>query len=373
MKIGFDAKRAFHNTTGLGNYSRTLISSLVTNYPGHDYYLFNPKKSTIRFENERFHEVGPSGFMSQLFPAAWRSRGIISDLQKLEINIYHGLSHELPFNIHRSGVRSVVTIHDLIPERFPNQYNPVDVRIYHKKFTYACRHADKIIAISKQTKEDIIEFYGIDPSKIEICYQSCDPSFSVQVSQDIKKKILQKYNLPETFYLTVGSIIERKNLLSLCKGLSLKNDPAPLVVIGDGGKYKEIVKRYLLENKLENKVIFLSEAMVKPEFIDFPAIYQSAIAMIYPSTFEGFGIPVLEALFSGLPVITSNVSSLPEAGGNAAMYIDPHSPEHISQAMTLVTNSDVRNKMIDNGLVHAQNFKASICAASVMKVYQSLW
>jgi glycosyltransferase involved in cell wall biosynthesis len=283
--------------------------------------------------------------------------------------------------IQHTCIKSVVTIHDLIHERNPEQYNAIDVKIYNKKFRYACEHADKIIAISEQTKKDIIEFYKTPEEKIEICYQSCNPAFAIEVSNEEKEMIRKKYELPRHFFLYVGSVIERKNLLNICKALFLLRSELeiPLVVIGDGGKYKQQVKDYIRQNRLENKVIFLSEnpsAKSSPAFqsaADFPAIYQSAIAMIYPSFFEGFGIPVLEALWSRLPVITSNVSCMPETGGDAAAYVNPNSAEEIAGAMKKIyTDATIATAMKEKGWLHAQNFTPQRCAERVMKVYESL-
>ncbi len=382
MNIGFDAKRAFHNQTGLGHYSRTLVHSLATYYPGHEYYLFNPKRSSVfQFEEENIHEVLPGHFPATLFTAAWRSSWVKKDLEKLKIDLYHGLSHEIPIGIQKTKTRSVVTIHDLIHERYPEQYNPVDVKIYNKKFRYACQHADKIIAISEQTKKDILDFYKTPAEKIRVTYQSCNPSFGELLSEAQKKIIQLKYQLPSKFFLYVGSIIERKNLLNVCKAVFiLRNESSlPLVVIGDGGKYKQQVKDFVKQNDLEKKIIFLSEipsASSSKTFQngeDLPAIYQAATALIYPSFFEGFGIPVLEALWSRLPVITSNTSSLPEVGGDAAYYVDPQSAEEMAEAMKKICNDqpfadDLRQK----GLLQAKKFSQQNCAGAVMEVYKSL-
>lgn len=381
MNIGFDAKRAYHNGTGLGHYSRTLIRSLSAYHPDNEYYLFNPKPSNLfRLEGKNLHEILPRQFVHKLFSSAWRSSWVKSDLKKFNIGLYHGLSHEIPVGINKTGIKSVVTIHDLIHERHPEQYNAVDVKIYSKKFRYACAHADKVIAISEQTKRDIIAFYKTPEEKIRVCYQSCNPAFGQAVSEEEKKKIKKQYGLPERYFLSVGSIIERKNLLNICKAISLlENLDIPLVVIGDGGTYKKRVKDYVRENKLEKKVIFLSEnpaAISSAAFrsaVDFPAIYQSAVAMIYPSFFEGFGIPVLEALWSKLPVITSTVSCLPEAGGDGAYYVDPNSPEQMADAMKhIYSDSVLAASMIEKGWHHAQNFTQKKCADAVMDVYTSI-
>ena len=154
----------------------------------------------------------------------------------------------------------------------------------------------------------------------------------------------------------------------------------PLVVIGDGGKYKQQVKDFIRQNGMEKKIIFLSEnplAKASKSFqtaADFPAIYQSAIAMIYPSFFEGFGIPVLEALWSRIPVITSNVSCLPEAGGPAAHYVDPNHAEEIASAMKKIA-SDITyaNELKEKGWAYAQNFTQQKCADAVMNVYYKVF
>jgi glycosyltransferase involved in cell wall biosynthesis len=380
MNIGFDAKRAFHNNTGLGHYSRTLIQSLSEYYPQNEYYLFNPKASErFKIDGKNIHEIRPAGFLSKLFSAFWRSSLVKKDLEQLDIDLYHGLSHEIPLGIEQTGIKSVVTIHDLIHERYPEQYNPIDVRIYQKKFRYACENANRVIAISEQTKKDIIQFYKTPAEKIRVCYQSCNPGFGKKIDSATKAKARLDYRLPAEFFLYVGSIIERKNLLNVCKAMFIlrKDFDIPLVVIGDGGKYKQQVKDYIRQNGLEDKIIFLSESPAAKASVrfqtaaDFPAIYQSAIAMIYPSFFEGFGIPVLEALWSGLPVITSNVSCLPEAGGDAAYYVNPANAEEIAIGMKRIyLEKELAATMKEKGWNHAQRFTQKTCADAVMKVYR---
>jgi len=401
MKLAFDAKRAYQNATGLGNYSRTLISSLASFYPEHEYYLCAPKITRLfnaaSFSN--IQTITPRSFPSSILKSVWRSNWVKRDLLKNKIDLYHGLSHEIPIGIHNTGITSIVTIHDLIFERYPTQYNSLDVQIYRSKFKYACRHAHKVIAISKQTKDDIIQFYKIPEEKIDICYQSCNPAFEVEATGEEKKRVKALYNLPDQFFLYIGSIIERKNLLNICKALNqLKDDVnIPLVVIGDGSKYKQQVQQYANKNDLQKQVIFLSDtpsiksfqssksAVSNPSIqsaksfqslqsaINLPAIYQQALCLIYPSVFEGFGIPVLEALWSRLPVITSNLSCMPETGGDAALYINPNSVDEIAHAMLEVsTNHTLRQQMKEKGWRHAQKFTPQKCAADVMQVYLRL-
>lgn len=383
MRIGFDAKRAFQNSTGLGHYSRTLISSLALYFPENDYYLFAPK-ITNRYNTRDYPNlktISPLRFPYKILRSAWRSSGVKKDLLNNNIDLYHGLSHEIPAGIKQTGIPSVVTMHDLIFERYPHQYKKIDVWIYRKKFKYACQNADAIIAISRQTKQDLVNIYKVPEEKITVCYQSCDPVFAKKISTEEKENIRKLYNLPDRFFLNVGSIIERKNLLTICKAINhLKNRlPIPLVVIGGGGKYKEQVKQYINSNGLQDQIIFLSENRETKQnegfksSAHFPAIYQMAEALIYPSTFEGFGIPILEALFSRVPVITSNVSCMPEAAGDAAAYIDPYDFESLALKMEAIAHDKtLAATMTEKGWDHAQKFTAQKCAEQVNNVYKKL-
>jgi len=385
MNIAFDAKRYFHNPTGLGHYSRTLVNGLIEYFPDNQYFLVNPKQSNIFSAPDlnNVFEINPPDNFYQVFTSLWRSKGVVEDLVKSDIQLYHGLSHEIPSGIQKTNIKSVVTIHDLIFEKYPKQYNWIDVWIYRKKIKAACKYSNKIIAISQQTKRDLIELYNVPQEKIEVCYQSCNPAFSVQLPQEHLDCIRKRYNLPNEFLLYVGSIIERKNLLNICKAIKLLKGSTltvpPLIVIGEGGHYKAEVENYILEENLEREIIFLSDDPVAKSIIsfksaeDFPSIYQMATAMIYPSIYEGFGIPVLEALFSRIPVITSNISCLPEAGGEGAFLIDPYQPSEIAAAIeTILTNPTLVQEKIQKGSIHAQKFDNKLVTSAVMNVYRKL-
>ncbi|UYQ91121.1 glycosyltransferase family 4 protein [Chitinophaga horti] len=373
MNIGFDAKRAYQNKTGLGNYSRTLIHSLATFHPEHQYYLFAPKITGMFAAGaySNMHTVQPQQALHKLFRSAWRSRFISGELSRHKLDIFHGLSHELPFGIHKTGVKSIVTMHDLIFERYPEQYNPIDVYTYRKKAKYACEKADRVVAISQQTKDDLVHYYQTPPEKISVAYQACDPAFAIEHPKAHINVMLDKYNLPKEYFLYVGSIIERKNLLGIVKAMSLLNGASlPLVVLGDGSGYKKKVKEYVSEHGLGQKVFFLNE-MASFAYHDLPALYQGAAGLIYPSVFEGFGIPILEALWSQTPVITSQGSCFHETGGEAALYIDPLRPESIAHAMERVAgDTALVNSMRLKGLDHAQQFTAQKTAEVVMEIYQ---
>jgi glycosyltransferase involved in cell wall biosynthesis len=370
MKIGYDAKRAFYNNTGLGNYSRWLIKGIASFHPSSTLYLYTPKaKANPRLnfigDHPNIHTVTPK---SKWFTSWWRSCGIVKDLKRDGIELYHGLSHELPSGIGQTGIKSVVTVHDLIFMRYPKQFGPVNYRIYLAKIKHACRVADSIIAISQKTKDDLVELLSIDPKKIEVVYQGCDPSFAIEQTVAQKSAVKEKYNLPDNFILSVGTIEERKNLLLTVKALK-KVDDIKLVVVGKKTKYTEQVKAYLTANNLNHRVIFLKDVT----FAELPAVYQLASVFVYPSRYEGFGIPVLEALNSGIPVIAATGSCLEEAGGPDSLYVNPDDDAGLAEKLNTVLNDDgLRQTMITKGRAYAANFIDDKLSRQLMRLYQNI-
>lgn len=371
MKIGFDAKRAFLNNTGLGNYSRDSIRILGTCYPKHQYLLYTPKVTNnprVSFleGNTQYKVHTPNSFLHTTFPGIWRSASLRKQLQKDGIEIYHGLSHELPKGIEKTNIKTVVTIHDLIFIRYPQLFKAIDRKIYYHKFLHACQVADRIIAVSQQTKKDIIEFFSIPEEKITVVYQGCHQVFQSEVTE--KETVCHKHQLPSNYLLYVGSIEERKNLLTLLK--SMKELPEQhLVVIGNGKQYKKQCLQFVKENTLSNRIHFLSGLSL----IEMAAIYQSAEMMIYPSIFEGFGIPILEALFCKTPVITTKGGCFSESGGPSSYYINPLDVSELKEAIQHIqSDKDLREQMIADGYLHAQKFTDDKIAQNLMNIYQSL-
>ncbi len=368
LRIGYDAKRLFNNFTGLGNYSRTLLANLAEYYPDNAYFLYSPKIT----KNEETHFFLNSALFNVQMPgrgsgAYWRSFGIRRDLLRHKVQLFHGLSHEIPFGLEKAGIRSIVTIHDLIFERFPEHYPFIDRKIYGLKFRYACQHAGHIVAISENTKRDIIEFYGIRPEKISVIYQSCHERYMVEKSRKSFEALRRRYHLPEDYLLTVGSITARKNLTGIIRALELLPESCrlPLVVVGRGGRYRAKVQALIQKNGMEHLVRFIDAG-----FDDLPTIYQKASVFLYPSFYEGFGIPILEALFSKTPVLTSNVSSLPEAGGPGAHLVDPHRPEEIAAGIEKILSDEAyRQELIEKGYAHAQQFRGEPLAREMMELY----
>lgn len=373
MRIGLDAKRAFNNTSGLGNYSRFVISGLAEQYVQDEYFLFTPRVSeTFRQfypASDQVNVITPTNWHKKL-PALWRTFGLGSDLKKQNIALYHGLSNELPAGLPRT-LKQVVTIHDLIFIRYPELYKPIDRQVYHYKFRYACRRANKIIAISEQTRQDIMVHYKIPAEKIEVIYQDCNPIFHQLLPAESRQQLKQKYKLPDSFILCVGTLEPRKNQLQLLRawhqaGLSSN---LPLVFIGRATAYKQELEAYITQNKLAEKVFFMPYIPTQ----ELPAIYQLAYLFVYPSVFEGFGIPILEALNSGVPVITSTGSCFREAGGEAALYADPGNLNQLTALLTQATqNQQLRANMIQKGFEQALRFRPEKTITPIHQLYVDL-
>jgi len=375
MKIGFDAKRAFYNLTGLGNYSRSLIKSLSTCFPEYEYYLYSPsvtQHDRLKFINssKNIEVRTPDSIFYQTFNRYWRSFGLTRQLKKEGIQLYHGLSHELPYNIDKTGIRTVVTIHDLIFLRNPEMYSAIDRNIYLKKVKYSCRIADHIIAISEQTKRDIIEHLNIQDDRITVVYQHCDEQFIKVASNEEKIRVKQKYQLPDDYILNVGTVEARKNLLSLVQAFAqIKKKDVHLVAVGRHTGYARNIIDYIKKEGIGEKVHFIENV----EFSDLPAIYQQAQIFVYPSTFEGFGIPIIEALYSKVPVITSRGSCFSEAGGPNGIYINPNEPNEIMEAIDqLLKDGNHCREMIQKGSEFVNKFNELAFAEDTMSVYQQL-
>jgi glycosyltransferase involved in cell wall biosynthesis len=366
MKIAFDAKRVFNNSTGLGNYGRSLLRNLYQYYPANEYSLFTPKinqKLDIAFFEEQFDIVEADTFFKPL----WRSFLMSNDVKKTQADVFHGLSNEIPRGL--GNIKKIVTIHDLIFKKLPDTYPFLDRMIYDKKSKFACKQSDVIIAISEHTKQDIIDYYGIDENKIKVIYQSVDPIYYEENHLDIQR-IKDKFNLPQEYIFTVGTLEERKNQLSILKALSAMSveDRMPLVILGKGKIYKEKLLNYIQKNELEKWIIFINDYV---SLAELKCIYEDASLLVYPSFYEGFGLPIVEALLSKTPVITGDISSMPEAAGDDSVLIYPHDIESIKDAILRVLgDSTLQDKMIVKGYKYAlEHFHPKVVTKKLIEVY----
>jgi len=366
MRIGFDAKRAFLNASGLGNYSRNTINALHNYSKNNQCILYTPEIKDGLFENYKQFEVySPESTLAKIFNPVWRSYSA-KRFKKHQIDIFHGLSNELPHGIHRTKVPAVVTIHDLIFMRFPEFYKTIDREIYRSKVKYACSSAHKIIAISEQTKEDIIRFLNVDANKIEVVYQSVSPVF---FEHNNSENLLAKYRLSKQFILSVGTLEPRKNQLAILKALHSEKTDTQIVFVGKSTSYIKKMIAFIQVNNLNRQVIFLNNI---PDN-DLAGLYKMARLSVYISHFEGFGLPVIESMASGCPVITSNVSCLPETAGGAAILCAPGNFTELGKQIKLVLDDNkIRSELIQKGNERARLFHPEYFAEKMISLYTGI-
>lgn len=355
IKIGYDAKRYYHNKTGLGNYSRTLISAIKQQYADVEFILYDEKPWNRTFQLG--HKVKADS-----------------------CQLFHGLSNEIPRDIVSSGMPSIVTIHDVAWRTFPKMYSIFDRIIYDEKYGWSAKHATKVLCISESTKHDIIRFYGIPEDRIAVIYQPVAKHFYTPMPQDWADNLCYK-TLPflknRQYVLTVGAINSRKNLLGMVRAYEkiiklMPDDKRPLfVVVGNGGWYRHKVMTYIKEHNLANYVHIESNIHDNDTL---QALYANALCFMYPSFYEGFGLPVVEAALQRCPVITSNISSLPEAAGPDALLVNPTSIEEITDALYFLISNETKRIEIGNSVYkYSYNkFRPDILISQLHDLYKSL-
>jgi glycosyltransferase involved in cell wall biosynthesis len=370
MKIGFDAKRAFHNQTGLGNYSRTLISGMLHQFPEHEYFLFNtPKSLDLPYFNRSLQESGaPYRQLSGNNLSRFFGWGGLAEKQKLDI--YHGLSNEIPFDLKNKKVKSVATVHDLIFKRFPEGYKAADRWIYDQKCRFLARNAHLILTVSRQTAEDLEHYYPESRGKVEVVYQDCEPAFHFRRRPEAIAKVLYKYDLVERPYiLCVSKLEQRKNHKTLIEAFRKAKDEIPedLVLVGGWGDEGDFIARQL--DGFEGRLRWLGRV----ETDDLINLYDGSAFTAYPSVFEGFGIPLLESLRRGKAIVSSEGSCFSEIAGSAALYANPSSAEELSACLkSLSSHSELRKKLEAACAAEALRFNPEKITVQIMDLYCKL-
>ncbi len=378
MTIGFDGSRAFTSKrTGTENYSYQLLKALAKIDSKNQYIVYlraslsviaTPRSGEAIYSKQDRHVAGaprdddykwPENFKFQVikWPRLWTQGGLSLQTFKDNLDVLFVPAHTLPV-IRKPGLKTVVTVHDLGSEYLP-QMHQIKQRAYlglMQKFQL--KTATKIIAVSKATKEDLVKRMGIKPENVTVVYEG--------YNRDIFRPIPYTLN-PKPYFLFVGTIQPRKNLERIIRAFAKIEDKS-LVIAGSKGWMSD--KIYELPKKLgiENRVKFLG--YVADEKL--PALYSGAEALIFPSLFEGFGLPILEAQACGCPVITSNISSMPEVAGDGAVYVNPYSIEDIIDGIRKIEDGRLRMEKIKQGFENIKKFSWEKCAKETLEVLISI-
>jgi glycosyltransferase involved in cell wall biosynthesis len=370
LNIGFDATSIPNKRVGAGNYIFSLVQSLSEVDNKNNYYVFakpdHIKEWNINNPNFHFISVDISNNALRLL---WEQTGLPLAIKRLQIEILHSPHYTAP--IIRT-CKSVVTFCDMTFQIIPEKHKRIKRLFFPLMMSWSAQYADKLIAISESTRQDAIRLLNIKPDKIISIPLAANTNFRLIPDSDVQE-ICNRYNLKRGRYIYyVGALEPRKNVPALIEAYSkIATDfiDVPLVIVGKKAwMYDDIFERVNLLG-LQDRVYFLGHI---PES-DLIGLYNGSRVFVYPSIYEGFGLPVLEAMQCGAAVITTNVSSMPEVAEDAAILIDPHDKEGLTNALQrLLVDDDLVNDLSQKGLVRATKFSWQRCAKETLQVYESL-
>jgi glycosyltransferase involved in cell wall biosynthesis len=376
MRIGFDGKVLSARAGGIGTSAMNLVRSCIhvaaTTHTQLEFVIFTgPRTQLDGLEGSnwrvdtRFHGV-ESSVLRLLFY-------IPQGLKAQRIDVFHGFDH-LGVPLFAKVGRYVATIHDMIPLLWPQWVTRKHRLVVSTAYRRLGRQADVIITPSEATKADVVRHMRLNPERIEVIPWGCEPRFQPMPDRDRFAALQQKYHLPERYILFVGTLEPRKNLTTLLRAFTMlrderHGDEVKLVVAGRLGWLYTDVMITADTLALTNEVIFTG--FVDDE--DLPHLYRGAQLFVFPSLYEGFGLPILEAMASGVPVVTSNTASMPEVAGDAAILVNPHKPQALAEAMARVlAEAHLRQELTQKGLARARCFTWERTAQRTLEVYTAL-
>ncbi len=380
MKIGIFANHLLFEQAGIGKYTQNLLKNLFKIDSTNQYILYfsflRGRQQRIKLIRERLGRL-PKNVKIKVFflPAAW-----LEFLMTTPLDMGKIISDPLDFYFspYVSGVpkkpfaKTVATVHDLVFLRFPEHRGKKLSNYYLKRHQIAVKNCQKIIVPSRATKKDLQEFLKIESKKIVVIPEAADNSFRpIKESKKIRKTIGKYFNPNLKYILSVGTLEPRKNLAKLVEAYSLLPHQIlrqyHLVLVGAKGWNESLLYKTIVNLNLKDKVIF--PGFVKDE--DLPYIYNGASIFVYPSLFEGFGLPPLEAASCGVPVVSSNISSLSEVIGNAGLLVNPYKEEEILQALKqIILKPKLAQKLADRGLIQAKKFSWAKTAQETLALFE---
>ena len=377
MRIGIDGKVLTLRAGGTGRYAinltRALLKAAAAPHSGLEFVIFTgPQTSSSVLEE--FRGTFDECFLG-LKSSVIRSLALIpAALRRMQIDIFHGLDHVGIPLVGRTG-RYVVTVHDIIPLILPQTFTPRHRMVVRMALTQVRRKADLVITPSQAVKRDVVQHLGVHEDRVAVTLHGCEARFQPVADEASLRAVMARYDLPPCYVLALGNLEPRKNLTTLLQAFarlrqSAEVDPEiQLVLAGARGWLEKPIFRTVRSLGLENVVCF-------PGFIeddDLPAVYHGAAVFVFPSLYEGFGLPVIEAMACGVPVISSNTSSMPEVAGGAAVLVDPLDADQMAAAIVRVLGDEaLRDSLRQQGIARARQFSWEAAARQTLDLYSSL-
>lgn len=377
MKLALELQSCLKNKSGIGIYTYELSKRLQQykdiKFTGHIFNFINRNDISKDLDGIDIEKNICSLFPYGVYRRIWHYIPIKYNwLFRDNADIYHFFNFIVPPRI--KG-KVITTIHDMTYELYPETMDKRNLKRIKNDIQYSVDRSDKIITVSESSKNDIIKFLNVDESKIEIVYNGVDyEKFNKYYTEDIKLIVRNKYNLPQNYILYMGTLEPRKNIDSIIEAFALIKkqkdfDNIKLVIAGKKGWLFEDIFNLVDKLNLKDHVIFTDYV----DETDKPIIYNMAKLFVFPSLYEGFGIPVLEAMASSVPVIASNVSSLPEVAGNAAILVNPKDIEGIAKnIIKILSDDDLKNELVRKGHIQAQKFTWEASAEKLYNIYKEI-
>ncbi len=383
MKLGLDVSSCYHPRSGVGNYCYQLTKVLLNNDVNNQYVLYP------LFYTHFMNKVGMPVFEKTANSiTAFRNRQRIYSLQNLlwsplspafvkenqlgDVDVVHSMTFAAP-KFRDSKKKLVATIYDLTFITHPQCHQKRNIQVCLQGTKNAIKNADAIIAISNHTKDDLMEYLNAPEELITVTHLAAGDDYVPIDNVSELARIKHKYHLPDKYILFIGSLEPRKNIKTLVEAfarLPLRlRDEFPLVIAGGKGWMNRDIQKVVLQLGLGPKIFFAGFI----DSADISAVYSGATVFAYPSLYEGFGLPILESMSCGTPVISSNTSSMPEVAGDAALLVDPTNVEELSSGLQLLLeNESLRCEMINKGLARATLFSWEKCAQETLNVYHQV-
>ncbi len=373
--IGIDYTAAYEQGAGIGRYVRDLIRALAAHDRSTAYRLFvagAPRDGLPPAPGPNF-QWRPTRITPRWFARLWHRLQLPLPVETFtgRVRLFHATDFTLPPTL--PGTKTLLTVHDLSFVRAPETSTPVLKAYLDRVVPRSARRATHVLADSQATKDDLIELYGMPPEKITVLLSGVNPEFKPVTDTNSLRAVRQRYQIPDNPYiLSIGTVQPRKNyarLITALAALGPAHEDVHLVIAGGRGWLDSPIFRAVYDQGLEDRVHFIGFARDE----DLPALYSGAACLAYPSLYEGFGFPVLEAMACATPVVTSTISSMPEVAGDAALLVDPYSVEAIAEALgRLLSDSELRETLVRRGIEQAAQFTWSRTAWQLREIYDSI-
>jgi glycosyltransferase involved in cell wall biosynthesis len=373
-KIGIDYTAAYEQGAGIGRLVRELIHALAVEDPQTHYKLFVSGATQPQLPSSpgpNFHWY-PTRVTPLWFARLWYRARLYWPVECFvgPVTLYHATDFTLPPTL--PSTKTLLTVHDLSFVQAPETATPVLKRYLDRVVPWSVRRADHVLADSQTTKDDLIALYGTPTEKITVLLSGVEPRFRRIEDPERVAKVRAKYNLPERYIFAIGTVQPRKNYARVAEALAALGDEfsdVHFVIAGGKGWLDAPIYRTIEELGLSNRVHFIG--YVADE--DIPVLYSGALITAYPSLYEGFGFPILESMACGTPVLTANVSSMPEVAGDAALMVNPYDVEAIAAGLrTLLTDETLRETLIERGLERVGLFTWEKAACELRAIYQRM-